>query len=311
MSFKKLRRILGTFAIAGLCAIVPALSGCNTGHPEAEIAVTFNGMNYVLKYKLYRTMYPQTVQHFIELADNGFYNNTFVHNYTSSTWYAGAYDYVVDSSESEDSAYTVAYGEGKEGFREYLENTSKDREYEELADPAKGKITPTVYKDYIGGKLTGPLNTLIGEFSNNQHKIENGALKSSFGCLRMYYSSKTNIDTAKNVQVYLKKEGSPLGVKGSYNYNSATSIFSIQQNRTTTTDSNYCIFGVLQNEQALTDLRSAVSSYSAKIGSTKFSLDVNLYVDNRDEYVGVNMNEVSYRVTSEPIVIKYVKITKY
>ena len=163
----------------------------------------------------------------------------------------------------------------------------------------------------IDGRLTEPLNTLIGEFSNNQHKIENGALKSSFGCLRMYYTSKSNVDSAKNERVYLKKEGSPLGVMGSYNYNSATSLFSIQQNQTTTSDSSYCIFGVLQNTDKLTALRTAVSNYSSKIGSSKFTMDISLYVDNRDEYVGANVNEVTYRVTSLPIVIKSVKITKY
>jgi len=311
MSFKKLRRIIGAVALSGLCAVVPVFCGCNTGHPEAKITVSFDGTEYVLEYKLYRTMYPQTVQHFIELADNGFYDNTFVHNYTSSSWYAGGYDYIVSSdSTSEENAYTAAYNEGKEGFREYLETASKEREYETLADPAAGKITPSVYKDLIDGDLTQPLNTLIGEFSNNQHKIDNGALKSSFGCLRMYYSAKT-MDSVKNVRVYLDKQGSPKGVMGDYNYNSATSIFSIQQNRTVSNDSSYCIFGVLQNEQPLTDLRSAVSSYSAKVSSTKFSQDVNLYVDNRDEYVGANVNEVSYRVTLEPIIIKSVKITKY
>ena len=313
MSFKKLRRIIGTVVIAGLCAVVPALSGCNTDHPEAKITISFDGTEYVLSYKLYRNMYPQTVQHFIELADSGFYDNTFVHDYTSSTWYTGGYNYVKNVTDEDgevSDAYSTAYSEGVEGFREYLESVSKEKAYETLADPAAGKITPTVYKDFINGQFSQPLNTLIGEFSNNQHKIEKGALKSSYGCLRMYYTSKT-MDSVKNVRVYLDKQGSAKGVMGNYNYNSATSLFSIQQNRTSATDSSYCIFGVLQGEQPLVDLRAAVSAYSAKIGSSKFSLDVNLYVDNRDEYVGANVNEVTYRVTSEPIILKSVKITKY
>ena len=313
MSFKNLRRILVTVLLAGLCAIVPVISGCNTAHPEADITISFEGTEYVLSYKMYRSMYPQTVQHFIELADNGFYDNTLVHNYTSSTWYAGGYNYV-ESYTSDDgvveNAYAKAYAEGVESFREYFEMASKEKEYEVLADPSAGKITPSVYKDFINGNYSEPLNTLIGEFSNNQHKIESGALKSSFGCLRMYYSSKT-MDSVKNVRVYLDKQGSAKGVMGSYNYNSATSLFSIQQNSTTSTDSSYCIFGVLKEEQALRNLRAAVSAYSAKIGSSKFSLDVNLYVDNRDEYVGAKVNEVTYRASYEPIIIKSVKITKY
>ena len=321
MTFKKLRRIIGAVAIAGVCAVVPVLSGCNTDHPEADITISFNGTEYVLHYKMYRNMYPQTVQHFIELADNGFYTNTLMHDYTSSTWYGGGYNYVTtmldDNGEimlDEDgepiNAYKTAYSEGVEGFREYLESASKEKEYETLADPSAGKITPSVYKDFINGHYSQPLNTLIGEFKNNQHTIENGALKSSFGCLRMYYSSKS-MDSVKNVKVYLDKYGSDKGVMGNYTYNSATSMFTIQQNSTSATDSSYCIFGVLQNEQALRNLRSAVSAYSAKIGSSKFSLDVNLYVDNRDEFVGANVNEANYRATSEPIIIKSVRITKY
>ena len=312
MSGKKIRRILGAVALSGLCVIAPVLSGCNTDHPEAKITISFDSKEYVLEYKLYRNMYPQTVQHFIELADNGFYNDTFVHNYTTSTWYTGGYNYVAETEEGSDElGYSAAFTEREAAFRDYLDANSKEKEYETLADPAAGKITPSVYKDLIDGDLSQPLNTLIGEFSNNQHKIDKGALKSSYGCLRMYYSAKSSIDTAKNVRVYLDKQGSPKGVMGNYSYNSATSIFSIQQNSTVSNDSNYCIFGVLQNAQALRDLKAAVTAYSNKVSSANFSMDVNLYVDNYDEYVGANVNEVSYRVTSQPIIIKSVKITKY
>ncbi len=313
MTFKKLRRIIGAVALSGLCAVVPAFCGCNTDHPEAKITVSFDGTEYVLEYKLYRNMYPQTVQHFIELADNGFYDNTFVHNYATSTWFAGGYNYATQATsetEEDENAYTAAYNDGVEGFREYLESTSKEKEYATLADPAAGKITPSVYKDLIDGDLSQPLTTLIGEFSNNQHKIDNGALKSSYGCLRMYYSDK-KMDSVKNVRVYLDKQGSDKGVMGDYKYNSATSIFSMQVNSTVTTDSSYCIFGVLQDKTSLESLKKAVSDYSSKVGSTKFSLNVNLYADNYDEYVGANVNEVEYRVTCEPIIIKSVKITKY
>ena len=312
MSIKKIRRIIGAVALSGLCVIAPVLSGCNTDHPEAKITISFDSKEYVLEYKLYRNMYPQTVQHFIELADNGFYNDTIVHNYTTSTWYAGGYNYVAETKEgSEQLGYKDAFAEREAAFLDYLDANSKEKEYAELADPELGKITPTVYKDLIDGDLSQPLNTLIGEFSNNQHKIDNGALKSSYGCLRMYYTDKKSFDGAKNVRVYLDKQGSPKGVMGNYTYNSATSIFSIQQNSTASTDSNFCIFGVLQNDQALRDLKSSISAYSSKVASSNFSMDVELYVDNYDEYVGANVNRVGYRITSEPIIIKSVKITKY
>ncbi len=302
MSFKKFGRIICATAISGLIIAAPALSGCNSSHPEAEITVEFAGETYVLEYKMYRNMYPQTVQHFIELADNGFYDNTIIHNYQTDKWYGGGYNY----DEDEEIGYTASFEDGSESMLDYLDATSKEGEYATLAAPDNGKITPTVYKNFVDGKLDGALNTLIGEFSNNQHKIENGALKASYGCLRMYYTAK-EVD---GVWVYLDKQGSPEGVMGEYKYNSATSLFTIQVNSSTSSDSSYCIFATLEDTTVLDDLKDAVSDASSDVGSTNFTKEVSLYVDNYDEYVGMNVNEVTYKLTATPIIIKSVKITK-
>jgi len=40
-------------------------------------------------------------------------------------------------------------------------------------------------------------------------------------------------------------------------------------------------------------------------------MDVKLYVDRYDEHLGSNGNETDYTVTSEPIIIKSVKINKH
>lgn len=316
MAYKKLRRIVASAALVGACAVVPVLAGCNTSHPEAKITVEFRGTEYVLQYKMYRNMYPQTVQHFIELADNGFYENTIIHNYTTTAWYTGGYDYISEYPAGETvvegkTYYEQAYAEGKESFRDYLEASSKEKEYAELAAPEAGKITPSVYKNFINGNYSQPLNTLIGEFSNNQHKIEKGALKTSYGCLTMYYSNKSGFDEVKNARIYMDKQGSPKGVIGEYKYNSATSLFSVRISKTETTSSDACVFAVLKNSEVLDDLTKAVSDYRTSIGSSKFSQSVNLYVDNYDEYIGANKNEVTYAATSSPIIIKSVKITKY
>ena len=295
MAFKKFGKTICAVAIAGVAVAVPLMAGCNTDHPEAKITIEYNEVEYVLNYKMYRNMYPQTVQHFIELADEGFYNDTIIHNNQSSYWYGGGYNYREDDTLS----YTAAYEEGKEGLLDYMEAASKEKQYFDLADPAAGKITPSVYKDYIDGNYSDALRTLIGEFSNNQHKIENGALKSSYGCLRMTYTQK---DDAKD-RVYLDKKGSAAGVMGEYRYNSATSLFSVYFGTSETSDSSNCIFAVLKNTETLEDLRSATTS----AGTTS----VSLYVDNYDEYVEANTNNVTYYLPEKPIIVRSVEITKY
>lgn len=277
------------------------MAGCSNAHPEAQITISFDEQDYVLNYKLYRNMYPQTVQHFIELTQNGFYNGTIIHNYQSNYLYGGGYDYEVAGM-----TYEEAYQEGAASMRDYYDAASKEEEYATLADPAKGKITPSVYTTIDDGKYVNPLNTLIGEFTSNQHKIDNGALKQTYGCLTMYYTAKSS-DVVKNKRVYLDKYGSAFGVQGDYTYNSATSLFRIYTSnpQTPSSLSAYCIFGTLKNTSALDNLKSAISSKSVT------STSVKIYVDNKDEFLGANSNEATYSMASKPIVIKSVKITKY
>ncbi|MDE7379456.1 MAG: peptidylprolyl isomerase [Clostridia bacterium] len=299
MAFKKLGRLMIAVALTGAALAAPMLTGCNTDHPEAEITIQYDGVDYVLQYKMYRNMYPQTVKHFIELADNDFFDNTIIHNYQSSYWYGGGYTY----SENEELSYAEAWGEGETGMLNYLEKTSKEGAYYDLADPAKGKITPSVYRNFLDGNYIDPLNTLIGEFSENKHKIDNGALKGSYGALRMSYFDKS--DEVGKTYVYLDKQGSQKGVQGEYRYNCATSLFSIQVSTSTSSDSRNCIFATLQNEDTLKNLRTAVQKKSN-------TTSVSLYVDNYDELVGgANVNESKFSVQKTPIVIKSVVITKY
>lgn len=296
MTFKKLGRIFCAAALIGAAATIPFMTGCNTDHPEATIKIEYNGVDYELNYRLYRNMYPQTVQHFIELADNNFYQDMIVHNYSSTYLYTGGYRYI----ENEEFSYSKAVEDGADDLLDYMIEASKEAEYDTLADPDAGKITPSVYHDFIQGEYNRPLNTLIGEFSNNQHKILNGALKSSFGCLRMYYTSKSDVKT----QVYLDKQGSAKGVKGGYTYNSATSIFSIQGGSSTSSDSSYCIFATLKNPDELTELRKAINQNTS-------TTSVKMYVDNYDEFLGANKNTADYTLQRKPIIVRSVEITKY
>ncbi|MGN0812930.1 MAG: peptidylprolyl isomerase [Candidatus Coproplasma sp.] len=303
MKLKRLAHFACAALIAGTAFCMTFMAGCSNAHPEAEITVSFNEQEYVLKYKLYRNMYPQTVQHFIELSQNGFYDGTIIHNYQSNYLYGGGYNYVVDEGTA---TYEEAYKDGSSLMLDYYEAASKEKEYATLADPANGKITPSVYVTIDDSKYVDPLDTLIGEFSSNQHKIDNGALKQTYGCLTMYYTAKTS-DAVKNKRVYLDKYGSAFGVQGDYTYNSATSLFRIYTYKAQTPSSlsNYCIFGTLNNTDVLDDLKDAMSAKSIT------SKSVTINVDNEDRFLGANSNEATYSMANTPIIIKTVKITKY
>lgn len=305
MKLKRLAHIACAALIAGTAYCMTFMAGCSNAHPEAQITISFDEQDYVLNYKLYRNMYPQTVQHFIELSQNGFYDGTIIHNYQSSYLYGGGYDY-----EADGITYEEAYQAGKDGdveaMRDYYEAASKEKEYATLATPANGKITPSVYTTIDEGNYVDPLDTLIGEFTSNQHKIDNGALRQTYGCLTMYYTAKSS-DVVKNKRVYLDKYGSAFGVQGDYTYNSATSLFRIYTSnpQTPSSLSAYCIFGTLKNTETLDKLKSAFSDKS--ITSKSFEI----YVDNEDRFLGANSNKAPYSMASTPIIIKSVKITKY
>lgn len=300
MKLKHLGRALCILVLAGTAAVTSTgvFAGCKDGHAEAKITIEYDGISYVLEYTMYRNMYPQTVQHFIELADSGFYNDTIIHDYQTSYWYGGGYDYAEGDVDEDELSYLQSYSDGESGLRAYLEETSKAKTYEKLAND--GKLTPSVYKDLRNGRLEDPYTTLIGEFSSNQHKIENGALKNSYGALKFYYTSISTDEGKKHV--YLDKQGSPLGVMGEYRNNCATSMFSIQTGSSTSSDSSHCIFATLNNADTLKTLRTAVTkSYDYE--------DVDVYV--YDELLGTNKAQAKYRLTKKPIIVKSVKITKY
>lgn len=289
-------------ALAAVAVAVPMMSGCTSSHPEALVTIEFNGTTYELRYKMYRNMYPQTVQHFIELADAGFYNNTIIHDYQSSYWYGGGYTYN-DASYSGD--YASDYEEGEGAMREYFGANSKEKQYYDLF--TAGKLTPSVYRDYLDGKYRDALPTVIGEVGET-HEIENGALKGAYGALRMFYSDK---DLENSDVIYLDKDGNDMPVLAEYGQHSATSLFSIQVSSSTDADSKYCIFGQLIDTQPLSDLQSAITTYTSSHSNFTYSVS-NVEIDLYDQIIGDRYtNYDSFTVTSEPIRIVSVKITKY
>lgn len=303
---KKIKCAFVTFALASVVTLSAALSGCTikTDHPQAKITVKFNDVTYNIEYKLYRNMYPQTVQHFIELADEGFYDNMIVHDYKANAdWFTGAYTY-----DSESALYAAST------FSEYLENNYKEEEYYGLFND--GKLTPSVYssasydKDKKTVSADKALPTLIGEFKDNQHVIEKNALTAKFGSLKMFYYDKGT----SNQQATVKNWAGQI-LTQDYKYNCATSVFSMQVGSSSYNASKYCVFAELYNDGAretLEDLIEAIDDYTGEVGSSRFTTTgVTTRVDKLDSFAVDGEVEVSFTMTSIPIIIESVKITKY
>lgn len=308
---KKFKHVLISFALAAVVSVSAAASACTikTKHPRAKITIEFNEQTYNIEYTLYRNMYPQTVQHFIELADDGFYNDMVIHNYSSTDWFTGGYSY----ADGYETAYTTAGT-----LRDYLDEYSKEEQYYSLAD----KLTPSVYKQlrYEGDKevVSGEdaLPTLIGEFANNDHRIEKGAVTADFGVLKMYYYDK---GTDNHQKVAIKNSFGQI-LEHDYRYNCATSVFAIQTSDSSSySESNYAIFARLRNDKAedtLNALSDAIDDYiSDNYSSTSknFTTSVTTQVDKEDRFAeaGGQAIDVTFTLTAKPIIIKSVKITKY
>ena len=323
----KIKKALLAFSLAGLVGVSAAASACgNSKHPNARITIEFNGKTYAIDYILYRNMYPQTVQHFIELADAGFYNDTIIHDYRSSDWVGGAYSYNAEKEVTNNNGdvsreatdYATEYSRSDTAFAEYLADNCKEKAYYDLvtAGMESGKFTASVFEDmtFLNGKyaVSNPLPTVIGEFSANDHKIEDDkGLTASYGVLKTFYYQKTDVQ-----RVYVKDSFGDI-MPRDYNYNCATSLFSMQvKNSTSYSAEKYAVFGQLKNDSAkgmLEQLSDDISDYSTGLTTSKWSMTVGMTVDLYDEFAEESGRDidVTFTVVSMPIIIRSIKITKY
>ena len=306
--FKKLvKKLIAAACVVGMtCAITLSSAACNieTAHPKVRISVEFNEVVYELDYTLYRDMYPNTVRHFIELSESGFYNDVLIHNYRTSDWFSGGYSYNADD---------YAHSSAVQAYADYLENHSKESEYSELVND--GTLTPTVFaktkyddsgKEVIDSESALP--TLVGEFDSNKfHEIENGALNAEMGVLKMFYYEKSATQKAyvrfENDQPYMRD----------YKYNCATSVFAMQVGASSSySEDKYCVFGKMDSTSALTDLIDAIDEYFDGSVTSVSANDVN--VDNYENFSEKDSDrgiEVDFVLPSQPIVIKTIKVIGY
>lgn len=285
---KVLSLSLAAISVAGGAVM---FAGCETKNPEVEMQLAFNGKTYTLQYKLYRKYAPTTVRHFLKLAEEGYYTNESnpfcIHHYTANKWYTGGYKY--DATSNADGGLV----------------------YQKYYDIVKG------YDEFPFSVWNGdtPTYTLYGEFANNNVNMGQGSfVKQQFGSLAMEYTSKGE---KNNVHVLVEKVDGTGKAERKYQYNSATSLFSINLSSSVTTNSSYCTFATLKDAyvETLEELQTAINEYIDanydEDAADGFADTVEVTVDQDDMFIGEDGQEVEYDVPDKPIYLNYVKVLKF
>ncbi len=282
--FKKM--ICGILAAVSVFGCAATLTACETANPEVEMKIEFNGETYTLDYVLYRNTAPQTVQHFLWLADNGYYNNLCVHDYENNRLYTGAYS-VADSENDANELVYKKYFETIKGFKNY------------------GEFPVSVWMDKAQNT---PTYTLKGEFADNGVTVESGALKETFGSLTMYYYGISEDSVAEKDVYMIRADGSDAS-KCDYQYNYTTSMFFISLSSTTVSNSAFCTFATLSegSKEELTALEEAIKEYEYD----EFVESKTVLIGEDDPLVGSLALDEKVSVPKTPIVIQSVKVTKF
>ncbi len=295
-----LRRAVAVGATA-LIAVssVAMFAGCTTSNnPEVTITYTFNGKDYAVDYVLSRVDAPKTVQHFIELADAGFYDGLVIHDYQDYTLKTGGYKIENNKLVEVDYLTTVKALE---------------------ADGAS--FTQSVWADE---ERTIPLYSVYGEFSANGVEQENGKeYVHSEGALVMYYTPKKG-QGGTDEQVWVQRADGGADNDGNeyqclgYEYNSITSLFyTFTGESRTEADSIYCVIGKAKNytEQMEEGLLAAITDYEEILEEEDSFTKSDSYFLNKYDYFRDVQNA---GLTGDfetpllmPITIKSVKVTKY
>ena len=286
------KTLSATLALSSVFACATTMTACESSNPEVTMTISFNNETYELDYKLYRKVNPATTEHFLWLVEEGYYNELCIHNYdaTNSRMYTGGFEVAEDASD-------------KDGLtaRDYFDFVKSS---ENLSS-----FPHSVWQHKDG---TNPLYTLRGEFGKNYFEVSSGAIAQSYGSLTMYYTAKTATD-----RVYVPYDSGEEGEKASreYKYNSATSLFYISLNESTTTSSEYCTFATLKKGSVseLEDLQEAIAEYIADNydEDSDFVNSKSVNVDYNDILLEDYSKNVTYNIPKTPIVIESIKVSKY
>lgn len=301
MKKKTVKRIVALGISALLSAAAMAMfTGCSTQHPKVTITYTFDGKEYEVDYTLSRNDAPKTVQHFIELADAGFYDGLCIHDYNSGYLYTGGYK-LNDDKDLEEVDYFS-----------WVKNYEQENEF---------TFTQSVW-------MTNdtPLYTVYGEFGKNSVYPENGSeYYHKAGALVMYYTEKGNFNgdvTVLRADGGKGNDGEEKDTK-KYTYNSATSLFyTFVGESSLENDEKYCVFGMADDyeEQLQNGLLKAIREYISDHSDDATDEE---YAFTTEKTKKINGFEVFEEVSKEgreqtfnapveaPIIVKSVKVTKY
>ena len=304
---KKLFRFGALAVSAALSAgILTMFAGCSTDHPEVAITYTFNGHDYKVEYVLSRTDAPQTVIHFLELADAGFYEGICIHDYDSNFLYTGGYKIVNDELEEVDYfSWVENYETDKKHFTQSVWKKAGT-----ASNPQKGDGLYTVYGEQEG--------KVENEYGRDYRHLQ--------GALVMYYSDKgdkvTDEVTVSRADGDKATGGNPLQYDN-YLYNSATSLFYTYLSPSTSPNTDlakkYCVFGMAKHykEQLEDGLLAAINAYIGEDHEDDFSFTTtqeNVVLNQYDKFEDIRKGAwtATYETPIDmPIVIKSVKVTKY
>ncbi len=287
MKKKNLHRLFAVISASVVCVGATAMfAGCTTNRPEVTITYQFNDKTYTVDYILSRSSAPQTVQHFIELADKDYFNGLCIHNYTDTAMYSGGYTYAEDGSLTEKDYFTAVKDFG---------------------------LTQSVYRSAEGEGM----NTLYGEFSKNGVSVEGEKYTHSKGALVMYYTDKGSCNEYVSIVTSGKEE---VRQNKQYVYNSATSLFYTYMGEADTSlDEKYCVFGMAKDYATQLEgddgLITAVNNYIASLTEEETFFNSPVTAINQYDPFEEVRNDIKttkdFRVPSKPIVIQSVEVTKY
>ncbi len=303
MKKKTIRRIatIATAAALGVGACV-LFAGCTSNYPEVTITYHFNEKDYEVTYQLSRVDAPNTVKHFIELAELGYYDGLCIHDFDDEYMYSGGYR--LDEGGELDA---VNYYETVKALEQEKDKT----------------ITQTVWNR----NDETPLYTVYGEFwANGNSPANTASYRHSKGALVMYYSDKgtkfnEKVKTVRN-DGGKDNDGNPYDEKA-YPFNSANSLFyTYLGSSNSTRDNNYCVFGMVKDVDELQELLDAIDDYKEtqqpeEESAEEYSFTEERKVDNVNEFEpfeDLRNGDISatYNTPVEkPIVISSVKVNKY
>ena len=274
-----LTAVLGAGA-AAMCA------GCTTNRPEITITYNFNGKDYAVDYTLSRKTAPKTVQHFIELADAGYYDGLCIHDYTAGHLMTGGYTYENDSLVEKNY-------------------------YEAVASLS---LTQSVFRS---DEEKTPLYSVYGEFEKNGVRLDSGSkFNHKEGALVMYYSDKGDDNTRV---VTLRNDNGEYQENSEYKYNSANSLFYTYTGAANAEkDENYCVFGMADDYENQMNgengLLTAIKSYTDSLASgAVFAEEEEFTLHAFDPFESVRSAKIktTFHVPTVPITVKSVKVNKY